>query len=49
MTALLLGFDASTPQCVIVVGRVGSGAPEMLAFDDEQERPNQCISIIFIQ
>jgi tRNA threonylcarbamoyl adenosine modification protein YeaZ len=41
MSALLLGFDASTPRCVIVVGRVEAGVPELLAFDDEQGRPNQ--------
>lgn len=41
MSTLVLGFDASTPRCVIVVGRIDDTGSELLAWDDEEDAPNQ--------
>lgn len=41
--AWLLAFDASTPRCVAVIGRIApnGGANELVAWDDDRDHPNQ--------
>jgi tRNA threonylcarbamoyl adenosine modification protein YeaZ len=42
----LLAFDASTPRCVIAVGRIEADAHRCVASHDAHDRPNQVSSLL---
>lgn len=37
----VIGFDASTPRCVVALGRIDDSADELVAVDEEDDAPNQ--------
>ncbi len=45
----LLAFDASTPRCVVAVGRVSAEQHELVVADEDEDGPNQASVRLFVR